>query len=141
MDPCISFSGKDFHDVNRHDVLSKLMMLREIISEDTGTAFEILQFLISSEVSIRNTEITHRITLIFRVMEVAGKSRFSKCESLRKYSQTRLERHRFMRYLVYSVRYFVVPINPSLLAIALYSSVITTLVYNDTKYSVPFMTL
>jgi hypothetical protein len=36
----------------------------------------------------------------------------------------------------------VVPIrNSSLLTIILYSSVTTTLVYNDTKYSVPFMTL
>jgi hypothetical protein len=73
MDPCISFSGKYFHDINRHDVLSKLSILREFISEDTGTAFQVLQFLISSEVSIRNTEITHRIALIFRVIEVAGK--------------------------------------------------------------------
>jgi hypothetical protein len=42
-----------------------------------------------------------------------------------------------MRHLVYSVRYSVVPINSSLLTITLYSSVITTLVYNDTKYSGP----
>jgi hypothetical protein len=35
----------------------------------------------------------------------------------------------------------VIPINSSLLTITLYSSVITTLVYNDTLYSVPFMTL
>jgi hypothetical protein len=46
-----------------------------------------------------------------------------------------------MRHLVYSVRYPVLPINSSLLTITLYYSVITTLVYNDTKYSVPFMTL
>jgi hypothetical protein len=45
-----------------------------------------------------------------------------------------------MRNLVYSVRYSVVPINSSLLTITLYSSVITTLVYNDTKYSVRFIT-
>jgi hypothetical protein len=38
-------------------------------------------------------------------------------------------------------RYSVVPINSSLLTTTLYSSVITTLVYNDTKYSVAFMTL
>jgi hypothetical protein len=35
----------------------------------------------------------------------------------------------------------VVPINSSLLTITVYYSIITTLVYNDTKYSVPFMTL
>jgi hypothetical protein len=35
----------------------------------------------------------------------------------------------------------VVSINSSLLTITLHSSVITTLVYNDTQYSVPFMTL
>jgi hypothetical protein len=57
------------------------------------------------------------------------------------YNRTRLCRHRFMRHLVYSVRYSVVPINSSLLTTTLYSSVITTPVYNDTKYSVPFMTL
>jgi hypothetical protein len=43
--------------------------------------------------------------------------------------------------LAYSVRYSAVPINSSLLTITLYFSVITTLVYNDTKYSVPFMML
>jgi hypothetical protein len=32
-------------------------------------------------------------------------------------------------------------INSSSLTITLYSSLITTVVYNDTKYSVPFMTL
>jgi hypothetical protein len=41
----------------------------------------------------------------------------------------------------YNVRFSVVTINSSLLTITLQSSVITTLVYNDTKYSVPFMTL
>jgi hypothetical protein len=35
----------------------------------------------------------------------------------------------------------VVQINSSLLTITIYSSVTTTLVYNDTKHSVPFMTL
>jgi hypothetical protein len=40
----------------------------------------------------------------------------------------------FKRHLVYNVRYSVVPINSSLLTITLYSSVITTLVYNNTKY-------
>jgi hypothetical protein len=45
------------------------------------------------------------------------------------------------QHLTYRVRFPVVPINPSLLTITLYSSVITTLVYNDTKYSVPFVTL
>jgi hypothetical protein len=34
-----------------------------------------------------------------------------------------------------------VPINSSLLTVTLYFSVITTLVYNDIKYSVPLMTL
>jgi len=42
-----------------------------------------------------------------------------------------------MRYLVYSVRYSVVPINSSLLTVTLYYSVMTAPVYNDTKYSVP----
>jgi hypothetical protein len=46
--------------------------------------------------------------------------------------------HRFIRHLAYNVRYSVVPINSSLLTITLHYSVITTLVYNDTKYSVPF---
>jgi hypothetical protein len=38
-----------------------------------------------------------------------------------------------MRHLVYSVRYSVVPINSSLLTVTLHYTVITTLVYNDTK--------
>jgi hypothetical protein len=42
---------------------------------------------------------------------------------------------------IYSVRYSVVPSNSSLLTITLHYSVITTLVYNDTKYPAPFMTL
>jgi hypothetical protein len=46
-----------------------------------------------------------------------------------------------MRRLVYNVRYSAVAINSSLLTTTLYSSVITTLVYNDTEYSVPFITL
>jgi hypothetical protein len=46
-----------------------------------------------------------------------------------------------MRRLVYNVRHFVVPINFSLLTINLYFSFVTTLVYNGTKYSIPFMTL
>jgi hypothetical protein len=46
-----------------------------------------------------------------------------------------------MRHLIYNVRDSVVPINSSLLNITLYSSVIKTLVYNDAKYPVPFMTL
>jgi hypothetical protein len=57
------------------------------------------------------------------------------------YSRTRLYRHRFLRHLAYKVRYSVVPVNSSLLTITILSSVITTLVYNDRKYSVPFMTL
>jgi hypothetical protein len=43
-----------------------------------------------------------------------------------------------MQHLVYSVRYSVVLINFSLLITTLYSSVITTLVYNDKKISSPF---
>jgi len=35
----------------------------------------------------------------------------------------------------------VKPINSSLLALTLYSSFTTTLVYSDTTYSVPFLTL
>jgi hypothetical protein len=59
------------------------------------------------------------------------------------YCRTLLKRHRhrFMRHLAYTVRYSVVQMNSSLLTITLYSLVITTLVYNDTNYSVPFMTL
>jgi hypothetical protein len=44
-------------------------------------------------------------------------------------------------HLICSVRYSVVPIKSSLLTRTLYSSVRTTLVYNDIKYSVPFMIL
>jgi hypothetical protein len=44
-----------------------------------------------------------------------------------------------MRHLVYNVRYSVLPINSSLLT-TLRSAVKTTLVYSDTKYSVPFPT-
>jgi len=40
---------------------------------------------------------------------------------------------------VYNVKYYVVPIKSSLLPINLHSSV-TTLVYNDTQYSVLLMT-
>jgi hypothetical protein len=46
-----------------------------------------------------------------------------------------------MRHLAYNVRYSVVPINSLLLTIILHSSVRTTLVYKDTKYSAPFMAL
>jgi hypothetical protein len=42
------------------------------------------------------------------------------------YSRTRLQRHRFMRHFVYSVRYTAMPVNESLLTITLYSSFITT---------------
>ena len=45
-----------------------------------------------------------------------------------------------MRHLVYNVKDSVVAINLSLLAIALYSPVITTIVYNGTKFSVPIKT-
>jgi hypothetical protein len=46
-----------------------------------------------------------------------------------------------IRHPAYSVKYSVVPIISPLLTITLFSSVITTLVYNETKYSVPLMTL
>jgi hypothetical protein len=46
-----------------------------------------------------------------------------------------------MQHLVYAIRYSVVPIISSLLIVMIYSTVIATLVYNDTKYSVPFITL
>jgi hypothetical protein len=58
-----------------------------------------------------------------------------------KYSQTWLKQHRFIKDFIYSIRYFAVPINSSLLTIALYSLVIITLVYNDKRYSAPLMTL
>jgi hypothetical protein len=48
---------------------------------------------------------------------------------------------RFIRHFAYSLIYSVAQINSSLLTITLYSSVITTLVYNDTNYSIPFITL
>jgi len=43
-----------------------------------------------------------------------------------------------MRHLVYNIRFSVVPINSSLWTTTLYSSVITTLVYNEAKCSVCF---
>ena len=43
-----------------------------------------------------------------------------------------------MQHLFYNVRNSVVPINFSLLTITVYSSVRTKLIYNNTKYSVPF---
>jgi hypothetical protein len=52
----------------------------------------------------------------------------------------RICKYRLMHHLVCTVRYSVVPLNCSLLTIILYSSARTTLVYNDTKYSGPFMT-
>jgi hypothetical protein len=45
-----------------------------------------------------------------------------------------------MRHLVSSITFYV-PVNSALLTITLYSAVTTTLVYNNTKYSVPFMML
>jgi len=39
-----------------------------------------------------------------------------------------------MRYIAYRVRYSAVPINSSPLTVTLFSSVVTTLVYNDTQY-------
>jgi hypothetical protein len=59
----------------------------------------------------------------------------------RKYIRTRLKLHRLMRHLDYIERYSVVLINLSPLTITLYSSVRTTLVYNDTTYPENFMTL
>jgi len=41
-----------------------------------------------------------------------------------------------MQNLIYSIRYAVVRINSPLLTILLYSTVVTTLVYNDKNYSV-----
>jgi len=58
-----------------------------------------------------------------------------------KYKEPRLKRHRFREHLAYNVRYPVLTINSSFLATVLYSSIITTLVYNDTNYSVHFITL
>jgi hypothetical protein len=46
-----------------------------------------------------------------------------------------------MPHLAYNVRYSVVSVNFSLLNITSFSSVRIELVYNDTKYSVHFMTL
>ena len=46
-----------------------------------------------------------------------------------------------MRHLFYSVRLSVEQINFSLLTVTLHSSVISKLVYNDTKCSVSFMAL
>jgi hypothetical protein len=48
-------------------------------------------------------------------------------------SRTRLKRKRFMRQLSYNVGYSVVPVNSSLLSITIYSSLIRTVLYNDTK--------
>jgi hypothetical protein len=45
-----------------------------------------------------------------------------------------------MQHLVHNVTYPVVPINSSQFTITLYSSVETTLFYEDTKYSVHFTT-
>ena len=44
-----------------------------------------------------------------------------------------------MFHLVYSVTYCAVPINSLLSIVTLHPWVITTLVYNDTKYSVRFL--
>jgi hypothetical protein len=56
------------------------------------------------------------------------------------YSQTHLQWHQFMRHLVNS-RYSGVTVNSTLLTISLHCLVRTTLMYNHTKYSLPFMTL
>ena len=63
------------------------------------------------------------------------------CGQFLEVQKNRLKRSRFMRHLIYSVRYSVVPTNYSLLTITLQSSVRKTIVYNYTRYSVPFMTL
>ena len=57
------------------------------------------------------------------------------------HSRTRKQQHCFIRHIVSFVSYSVVPINLSLLTITIYSSVRATIVYNDTQYSVSFMTL
>jgi len=57
------------------------------------------------------------------------------------YSRARKERHCFIRHLDSFVSYSVVPINPSLLTITVFSLIRTALVYNDTEYSVSFVTL
>lgn len=46
-----------------------------------------------------------------------------------------------MRHPAYTVIYSVAPINSALLTTILYTSVSTTLIYDDTEYSVRFMTL
>ena len=46
-----------------------------------------------------------------------------------------------MRHIVYSISYSAVRINFSLLTITLCYSARTTLIYNDTKYRLPCMTL
>jgi hypothetical protein len=66
---------------------------------------------------------------------------YTTCACVCVYSRTRVKRHRFIRHLAYNVRCSVVPINSSPLTVTLYSSVITTLVYNDTECWVPFVTL
>jgi len=57
------------------------------------------------------------------------------------YSRTRKQRHCFIRHFVSFVSCSVVPINPLLLTITLFSSVRITLIYNDTQYSDFFMAL
>ena len=52
---------------------------------------------------------------------------------VRTYSELQLQRHRFIRHPVYAARYYVSPMNPSLLTVTLYSSVITPHAYNDTQ--------
>jgi len=52
-----------------------------------------------------------------------------------------LWRHRFMRHLVSAVRYFVAPIKPSHLTTALHYTIRTIFIYNDTKQSVPLITI
>jgi hypothetical protein len=53
------------------------------------------------------------------------------------YIWSRLQGHHFVQQLIYCITYSAVATNSSLLAITIYSSV-ATLMYTDTKYSVPF---
>jgi hypothetical protein len=57
------------------------------------------------------------------------------------YYWTQLWRRQFIWHLIYSIRYSVVSIDSSLLTITSHYSVVATLIYNDTKYSVFFMAL
>ena len=79
-----------------------------------------------------STQYTLRIAIYIVEEEILD------CTETENYSRTQLKRLRFVRHLSYNARYSVVTIA---LTITMYSSVRTTLVYNDTKYSSPFLTL